>query len=212
VYSIRRHAIVGGFHVITVSEKVDGTAEDDANHVDTSFSTRTTELEERIARERRSKRFDRIVVALDWYWLQKNYYETRYGANWLTPYPRRENPGKVSDAKAHKLLAAGASEVILPVDNGTTNGKGKGSLMRYVMLPALERAMRRAKEGAGTTRVEYITKEENLFWTTTRAFGTGVLMDKGPLVEFDEEQMKQYTDPTRPFVRITQSAKYARAD
>jgi hypothetical protein len=63
----------------------------------------------------RHNRYNRVVVVLDYFWLQTHYYSTNYGTDWLS------FRGSTENGKAYSILDAGASEVLLPVEGGTAN-------------------------------------------------------------------------------------------
>ena len=90
------------YRVITVSESTVAVA--GREHLNTNFKVRCRSLLNGI----RAVVGRRILVLLDYFWLERNYYRSNYGRDWL------HNNGKVE-----QLLRAGADEVLLPHDKGS---------------------------------------------------------------------------------------------
>ena len=85
-------------NVITVSES---TVPDKGKHQDVDFRCpRGWRVVARISR-RLVKEKQRVIVILDYFWLERGYFKARYGLDWI-------------EYKVPLLLAAGVSQVILP--------------------------------------------------------------------------------------------------
>lgn len=59
-----------------------------------------------------------LHAVLDYFWLEHNYYEARYGGRWVTA---GMNTGVFKGSKVSLLLEMGFSRVSLPVDGGVRN-------------------------------------------------------------------------------------------
>jgi hypothetical protein len=60
----------------------------------------------------------RLHAVLDYFWLETNYYQTRYGGHWVTA---NKNEGQFQGSKVWALIEMGFNEVSLPYDGGTRN-------------------------------------------------------------------------------------------
>ena len=119
-----------GFDVITVSDGQGSVTDTDKPHIQSFFgSERSTasilkSLEEFMT-SHSDKTYEKVVIYLDYWWLENNYYEERYSKNWLMgkhPF-NRHAPRSVRFGLASKFLNGGVSELVLPIDAGERNQK-----------------------------------------------------------------------------------------
>lgn len=157
--------VAQGYEVITVSDAA-GQLGEGTTHIHSFFgatdrSTRgiMKEVDEYIVAHR--KRFDEIVVCLDYFWLENNYYEERYGTQWLmgkNPVGTNRAPG-VRHSFAFRFLALGVTALWLPIDDGKRN---LSSNMRKMLTQ-----FRGAKKGTQLLHVKEEFKEANPLWKAT---------------------------------------------
>ena len=147
-------------------------------HHDLVFSSHRGQLELalHIKKEREQAPDARIIVALDWYFLQLNYYKYRYGMEWL-------------ESGVHTLLYAGADEVILPYDLGKLNKAASG--MKCMLKKA------RHVEVCLT----FIKHEEHPLWVASGNEEIDDIMND--LRGNNERHSRDYLCAIQPFVRCT---------
>jgi hypothetical protein len=100
-------------------------------------------ITEKIKMTRLGAPSSKILVILDYYFLQGRYYRERYGLDWL-------------EGGAHRLLLAGADEMVLPFDNGWGHlkiGSDMADMLAGVQHPG--------------TQIKFTSLEENLLWVAT---------------------------------------------
>jgi hypothetical protein len=163
-------------------------------HMSTHFHVRAgvKRISQRIETELKLSPDAKVSIILDYYWCQSGYYTQRYGLKWL-------------ESSAHKLLVAGANEVLLPYDKGSS-GVDAGQCDMDMMLASTES---RSGVGVGGFRAPHPDIEfsfcgltDNPLWVASAAPAIAAKLaslDKGCNVH----QTARFLHPTTPFVRVT---------
>ena len=96
---------IGGQDIVTVSTNAEVMPQG-KEHVSCDFKTTrgVVPIANLIHKKKKSRKYERITVMLDYFWMENSYYPHSYGMDWFR--------------KAELLLNAGADEVILPWDKG----------------------------------------------------------------------------------------------
>jgi hypothetical protein len=122
---------------------------------------------------------ERIIIILDYIWLQSNYYLEKYGVNWLTE-------------KCTLLLEAGATQIILPFDNGIRTITSAMKAMLTSVDPRLN--------------IQFLPTDSNPLYVATDSVRIKQLLeDSGKLG--NEANAIAYLDSRTPFVSITLRVK-----
>ena len=119
---------------------------------------------------------DTVIIILDYIWLQNGYYLENYGVDWLT-------------VKCRLLVEAGATQIILPFDNGARTVTSGMKTMLTNVDPRLN--------------IQFIDDPDNnpLFVATKPARIQRLLENSGKLG--NEANHTAYLDSHTPFVAIT---------
>jgi hypothetical protein len=170
-----------GRRIITVSDCLHSAGR--MRHVECEFNTVRGQkpIATRIETEREETPTARIIVFLDYYWLQAHYYTLRYGLKWL-------------EDGAHLLLNAGADEVVLPYDGGSGN-LPSGSDMTTML--------------AGTyhpnINVKFSSLQDNILWLASNEeeIRTWLSENDGGHGGDNGFQTEKCLHPKTPFVTVT---------
>ncbi len=174
--------------VVTFSDNVLGTQK--MPHVPCTFSVPQgqKDIAAQVIIEKTKHPSAKLIVVLDYYWLQLGYYE-RYGlCEWFKTGFRR-------------VLKAGADWVLFPNDAGTLNSEQKQGAQGKRMSAAL---------AAGILHEnvvwKYITKDENPLWVASADVAIGDELSLSPGGD-NELCTKQYLHPKNAFVEFSLAAQ-----
>ena len=127
-----------------------------------------------VTQQRRGHHCARILIYLDYFWLQANYYRYRYGMCWLS-------------STADILLRAGADEVILPYDGGWSNAPS-GSNMEQMLNGELNK----------DCTIDFIQLQDSLLWMASNQAETIAADNNGD----NMFQTHKFLHPQRPFLLV----------
>ena len=159
-----------GFNHLDINFKTARGAESIKNAIATKFKNLIANNESR-----------KIIVLLDYFWLQKDYYENCYGTLWLTQH-------------AQTFLNAGATEVILPVDR------------RYEpSVPSnMETMVGKWQQTCGNkVSAVFIAREDNPLWVASNGEWLEEHQFNG-MPWSNQLMVSQYLNEDKPFLKITQ--------
>ena len=133
----------------------------------------------------------KVSVLLDYYWFQAGYYTSRYGLKWLESY-------------AHTLLVAGAHEVLLPYDKGTS-GVDSGQCDMDSMLNSTERRgdvdVKCIRAPHPDIDISFCDLSDNILWVGSAA--PAIASKLASLdVGCNTLHTKRFLHPKTPFVRV----------
>ena len=153
------------------------------NHIDCNFKTdrgiKPILDYLRMAKQRES--FRAVTLILDYFFLEKNYYQSNYGMGWLS-------------STGYRLLSGGMTRLLLPNDNGLSNrfGNGMKDMLEGTRHPALV--------------VSYIPATDNPLWVASNHESVSTECTFGKIRRLDNPSATiQYLDAKNPFVSVTLS-------
>ena len=120
----------------------------------------------------------RILLLLDYFWLQQNYYKERYGMLWLTHHARA-------------FLQAGVTQVMLPVDK--RHDVHSKSNMEVMLSGKISEDL----------CVEFIPLSSNPLWLASEGKWLNEVGHKWTTREWSNSEHSGRLDEERPFIRIT---------
>lgn len=180
--------------VVTVSEKE---AESDDKHICANFLTgRGIKPVAAYIREHGAG-YSRVLVVIDFWWLETGYYHARYGTDWLA-----DNGKHLAEkGKCYSLLQAGAAEVLLPFSGGRRNkdaGEVEDMLENFNAVPS----------NPGKLRVERVPSLlDNPLWAASANQDLAAIYiqhNRGSNLH----QTECYLHPDAPFVRVTKGPEF----
>ena len=163
-------------------------------HVSANFNHRlgVKSISQRIQTELELAPAAKVSILLDYYWCQAGYYTSRYGLKWL-------------ESSAHKFLVAGAHEVLLPYDKGTS-GVDAGQCDMESMLASTETRSDVDVKGIRAPhpdiQVSFCALVDNILWVASAAPAIAAKLTSlhGGC---NDHQTTRFLDPNTPFVRVT---------
>lgn len=114
-------------NAVVVSVSQDGTdlstllEPDDNIHINSYFGSKrsTKSIARRIVEIKGKRSFSKVTVILDYFWLQKNYYDTNYKMEWLSRKMFKDE--RTMDGVCFQLIQAGVDEILLPFDKESSD-------------------------------------------------------------------------------------------
>jgi hypothetical protein len=166
--------------IVSVSSQINVSG----NHVDCNFKTDRgiTSVLRYLHAAMREESFSAVTVILDYFFLEKNYYRSNYGLEWLSTV-------------GFRLLSQGVTHLILPNDNGLDNCHGVG--MRHMLQATVHPAL----------TVAFVDATSNPLWVASNHDSVTTECAFGKIRRLDNQAATfRYLDKDFPFVSLTLSS------
>ena len=153
------------------------------NHVDCDFKTDRgiDSILRYLHAAKQRESFCAVTLILDYFFLEKNYYQSNYGLRWLS-------------STGYRLLSQGMTQLLLPNDNGLDNRDGMGMhhMLQGRRHPALV--------------VSYLPAANNPLWVASNDDSVTTECTYGKIRRLENRAATvHYLDKDHPFVSLTLS-------